>query len=675
MEETIESLKKENLFLIMKNSNNDKFDASNNINTNVIVAKGKNNKNDINTLVINRNKEHIETDDDSVDMKSAQRDDINHDEKRDSRDRRDSYSHDYQDRHDLHVQDPIGRITMSFEQDVDFLHRKIEDYNITPFECSQFGLKLLRIAGEHCADRYSKDNKDTLSVIKRRSETVTQDALDHIDAEFDETIAVSNKNNDKNSNNNNGDDMLHDNKAQLQTRDLISHLFPKIPKIKPNRDNDERDNKILIRTDSRINILNDEIVEINKWLDECDKILTLKFEENQFQTEYPESFRMVYNNNNKLFKLGGYVRNIFSNKMQAANEIKNFRSTIEFNKNEINLTQSEINELNFDLLKIKTLMCDNFEKYFSIYKKLICLVTKKTDLEYTNKQLNKKMNGQNIIVEKYEKLLLKYNQFRENTPNYIKNMEIKRNESLDNFERSWLNWDYKDIVFWFAVILKYYQTQAKFSILTTEKNININDKGKPSNVNYNNNDNKTTKQQQQQIDFDKICDNLENGKIRGKYISLLNRSDLENFGIIGIKNQLLIVESISLLVEKYPIPIERVDENNLNPMDDGNDNGGQVEGLLLHDTLTGGNINNNNNNNNEKDIDKKYICPITNEIMKDPVIAYDGYTYEKSAIIGYLRKHGHSPHSKDKLNQDIEMVIQMLFEDLQLKQDIHRLRQ
>mmetsp|Transcript_43782 Transcript_43782/g.78231 ORF Transcript_43782/g.78231 Transcript_43782/m.78231 type:complete len:400 (+) Transcript_43782:148-1347(+) len=38
-----------------------------------------------------------------------------------------------------------------------------------------------------------------------------------------------------------------------------------------------------------------------------------------------------------------------------------------------------------------------------------------------------------------------------------------------------------------------------------------------------------------------------------------------------------------------------------------------------------------------------YLCPITQEVMRDPVIAADGYTYERSAIEAWLRKKQSSP--------------------------------
>lgn len=39
---------------------------------------------------------------------------------------------------------------------------------------------------------------------------------------------------------------------------------------------------------------------------------------------------------------------------------------------------------------------------------------------------------------------------------------------------------------------------------------------------------------------------------------------------------------------------------------------------------------------NQKDIPQEFICPITHEIMKNPVISEDGFTYEKSAILEWF---------------------------------------
>ena len=42
-------------------------------------------------------------------------------------------------------------------------------------------------------------------------------------------------------------------------------------------------------------------------------------------------------------------------------------------------------------------------------------------------------------------------------------------------------------------------------------------------------------------------------------------------------------------------------------------------------------------------IPPEFLCPISKEIMKDPVIASDGHTYERANIEAYLKQHNKSP--------------------------------
>lgn len=49
-------------------------------------------------------------------------------------------------------------------------------------------------------------------------------------------------------------------------------------------------------------------------------------------------------------------------------------------------------------------------------------------------------------------------------------------------------------------------------------------------------------------------------------------------------------------------------------------------------------------------IPKEFICPITQEVMKDPVIGPDGMTYEKEAIVNWLKKHKASPITRQPMD-------------------------
>ena len=44
-----------------------------------------------------------------------------------------------------------------------------------------------------------------------------------------------------------------------------------------------------------------------------------------------------------------------------------------------------------------------------------------------------------------------------------------------------------------------------------------------------------------------------------------------------------------------------------------------------------------------------FVCPITKKVMQDPVMATDGYSYEKSAIEEWQKNHNTSPTTKQIL--------------------------
>ena len=57
----------------------------------------------------------------------------------------------------------------------------------------------------------------------------------------------------------------------------------------------------------------------------------------------------------------------------------------------------------------------------------------------------------------------------------------------------------------------------------------------------------------------------------------------------------------------------------------------------------------NQSKNTETLIPNEYLCPITLSLMKDPVLAADGHSYERTAISKWLQKHDTSPKNGNKL--------------------------
>ena len=53
------------------------------------------------------------------------------------------------------------------------------------------------------------------------------------------------------------------------------------------------------------------------------------------------------------------------------------------------------------------------------------------------------------------------------------------------------------------------------------------------------------------------------------------------------------------------------------------------------------------------EVPDEYICPITSEIMTDPVSTSDGFTYERAAITEWLRTKDTSPKTGATLESKI----------------------
>ena len=72
--------------------------------------------------------------------------------------------------------------------------------------------------------------------------------------------------------------------------------------------------------------------------------------------------------------------------------------------------------------------------------------------------------------------------------------------------------------------------------------------------------------------------------------------------------------------------------------------------------------------NDKIDIDQRFLCPITNELMSDPCIAFDQNTYERTAIQEFLESHGRSPVTGKKA------TTMLLFDNDKLKCEIEEFR-
>lgn len=52
-------------------------------------------------------------------------------------------------------------------------------------------------------------------------------------------------------------------------------------------------------------------------------------------------------------------------------------------------------------------------------------------------------------------------------------------------------------------------------------------------------------------------------------------------------------------------------------------------------------------------VPRLFICPITQDIMEDPVMAADGFNYERAAIVEWLKRHSTSPMTNINMAQRV----------------------
>ena len=117
---------------------------------------------------------------------------------------------------------------------------------------------------------------------------------------------------------------------------------------------------------------------------------------------------------------------------------------------------------------------------------------------------------------------------------------------------------------------------------------------------------------------------------------------------------------IDHLCKQYPIPQEKEDNvilHHEDEKDEKNDHDVDLQGQVMTSAA-------------HAKINEKYLCPITNKIMKDPVIAFDGCCYEKEAIIKYIKENKKSPKT-GQVVYDVKLAItSLLYPNNQLKQEM-----
>ena len=149
---------------------------------------------------------------------------------------------------------------------------------------------------------------------------------------------------------------------------------------------------------------------------------------------------------------------------------------------------------------------------------------------------------------------------------------------------------------------------------------------------------KTLKRNTTMINWRNIESEMKKRNINGESLQHFSDSRLHLIGIHDFNIAVFLMKQITILRNKYKMHHDDSDEA---------DN--------AEEDMTGS-------------IPSEFICPLTKQIMMDPVIAFDNITYERSAIEEYLEKYKTSPKTKE------EAYTFNIFPCKQLKKEIESYR-
>ena len=251
----------------------------------------------------------------------------------------------------------------------------------------------------------------------------------------------------------------------------------------------------------------------------------------------------------------------------------------------------------------------------------------KNIIDKCRKDLSKNEKDLSVYNEKKQVLTTTISEYRKFEVENYKMIEIiRKNYGVKwiQFESIWYKWNVENILLYFKYKMNRLDDDAHDDCKHGTQQDDDND-----------------------VNWDKIAKRMTEDKFKGKYLISIDKDDLKSFGFDNFGTRKEIYQIIQNLCQKYPIPKEKIHND-------------KIQEQLIISSSTG-----------DDSIDKKYICPLTNKCMINPVMAFDGYCYEKEAIIDYIKKNKESPMTKEKID-DVEWAIQMLYENVTLKKEIEQ---
>eukprot|EP01084_Bolivina_argentea_P195449 335283_1 len=278
--------------------------------------------------------------------------------------------------------------------------------------------------------------------------------------------------------------------------------------------------------------------------------------------------------------------------------------------------QTQYTELSLNHIRVQKKRHSVQQQIETMIAKLNETIKEENALYNKRYKLENSINTLNLERKNYECVLIasnniknSYSKFGEKVDNKSDEMQNYYDKKWEQYEKEWTKWNVDDIISWIKYLI--YDQKIKLS-----KHV--------------------------ENSWDEIRQEMIVQEITGNSLEEMDKSELMSIGFKIQNDYRALYKKIKELVQKYPNEYSCDDDEN-------------------------------NDDNDEKHIEfpKEFLDPISNELMTDPVIAYDSKTYERKHIVQYLKEHGKAPGDELPPFGD---VLSSLIKNRKLKNQIESFR-
>jgi len=347
--------------------------------------------------------------------------------------------------------------------------------------------------------------------------------------------------------------------------------------------------------------------------------------------EYSKCMHLMDEQNNRLEQVSNNVYALLSQQTMFIQSIDEWKTNQKNGKDEYTKLLKKYNQIKFERIKLQQILSKKVNECNA-------KIDEENGLNKKKCRKDDELNSVNLEVKVFETmskecraLIERYNEFVTiNNGNIAKLDKFVKNK-WNNFEKKWIEWNAKDIM----AFIKYKMNWFDIELL--------------------------------HIDLKKIEKNMSAQQMSGLCIKKLGKNDLSKIGFKNYQLRCQIFDHFRVLRTKYPPPITpkkpsliaKGSREERNGFDEDQKRQTQKRRMSTESVES----------DRHNIIPSKFMCPITKNLMKDPVMAFDGYTYERAAIEKYLEKHNKSPMTQKTAH------ILHLFPNLQIKQEIDTFRE